>query len=81
MVNDFGEAIAAFVTMPETRQIAQPKELNTTNVNRKRAAPHRKIGLPLQFISVIVKTTAISPLSSSLIVFQSLLPQSIYNNL
>ena len=27
MVNDFGEVIAVFVVMPETRQIAQPKEL------------------------------------------------------
>ena len=47
MVNDFGKAIAAFVAMSETRSIAQPKELNTTNINRKGAAPHRKIGLPL----------------------------------
>ena len=47
MLNDFGEAIAAFVAMPETRQTAQPKELYTTNVNWKGAAPHRKIGLPL----------------------------------
>ena len=37
MVNDFGEAIATFVAMPETRQIAQPKELNATNINRKAA--------------------------------------------
>ena len=47
MANDFGEAIAAFVAMPETRPISQPKELITTNINKKRAAPHRKIGLPL----------------------------------
>ena len=53
MVNDFGEAIAAKAidivakAMPETRPIAQPKKLNTTNINRKEAAPHRKIGLPL----------------------------------
>ena len=47
MVNDFGEAIAAFVVMKETRQIAQTKELDTTNINKNRAAPHRKIGLPL----------------------------------
>ena len=47
MVNDFGEAIAAFVAMPEQDQIAQPKKLNTTNINRKGAAPHREIGLPL----------------------------------
>ena len=33
MVNDFGKAIAAFVTVLETRQIAQPKKLNTTNIN------------------------------------------------
>ena len=47
MVNTFGEAIAAFVAMPETRQILPPKELNTTIINKKGAAPHRKIGLPL----------------------------------
>ena len=47
MVNDFGEAIAAFVAMLETRPIAQPKELNITNINGKGAAPHRKMGLPL----------------------------------
>ena len=35
MVNDLGEAIAAFVAMPETRQIAQPKQLNTTNINSR----------------------------------------------
>ena len=35
MVNDFVEAIAAFVAMPETRQIAQPKELDSTNIDRK----------------------------------------------
>ena len=33
MVNDLGEAIVAFVAMPETRQIAQPKKLNITNNN------------------------------------------------
>ena len=44
MVNDFGEAITAFVAMPETRQIAQPKQLNTININRKGTAQHRKIG-------------------------------------
>ena len=48
MVNNFGEAIAAFVAMPETRQIVPPKELNTPNINRKGAAPHHKIGLPLK---------------------------------
>ena len=47
MVNDFGEAIAAFVAMLETKQIAKPKVLNTTNINRKGAAPDHKIGLPL----------------------------------
>ena len=47
MVNDFGEAIAAFVAMSETRQIAQPKELDITNIDRKGATPHRNIGLPL----------------------------------
>ena len=47
MENNFGKAIAAFVAIPETRQIAPPKELKTTNRNRKGAAPHRKIGLPL----------------------------------
>ena len=47
MVTAFGEAINAFVAMPETRQIALSKELNTTDINRKGAAPHQKIGLPL----------------------------------
>ena len=47
MMNDFGEAIAAFVAKPETRQIVQTKELNTTNINMKGVAPHHKIGLPL----------------------------------
>ena len=47
MVNNFWKAIAAFVAMAETRQLVLPKELNTTNINRKGAAPHRRIGLPL----------------------------------
>ena len=47
MVNDLGEVLVAFVAMPETKQIAQPKELNNTDINKKGAAPHRKIGLPL----------------------------------
>ena len=47
MINVLEEAIAAFVAMPETRQTAQPKELNITNIDRKGAAPHRKIGLPI----------------------------------
>ena len=47
MVNDFGEAIVTFVAMLETRQIAQPKELNITNIYNKGAVPHLKIGLPL----------------------------------
>ena len=56
MVNDFGKAIAAFVAMPETKLIAQPKEIIPqiyknkyklpANINRKGAASHRKIGLP-----------------------------------
>ena len=50
MENSFGEAIAAFVAMPETRQIVPPKELNITNINRKGAAPHCKIGLPLNSV-------------------------------
>ena len=33
--------------MLETRQIAQPKELNITNINREKVKRHRKIGLPL----------------------------------
>ena len=46
MVNDFGEAIAAFVAGSETRQIAQRKNLfNTTNINTNGAATNRKIGL------------------------------------
>ena len=44
MVNGFGEAIAVFVAMPETRH-STAKEHNTTNINRKRAASHRKIDL------------------------------------
>ena len=47
MVNDFNKAMPAFVAMPETKQIAQPKDLNTTNINRKGTAPYRKIGLSL----------------------------------
>ena len=47
MLNDFEEAIVAFVAMPETRQTAQPKELDITNIERKGAAPHRTIGSPL----------------------------------
>ena len=39
MVNDFGEAIDVFVAMPETRQTAQAKELNATNIDSKGAAP------------------------------------------
>ena len=40
--------MAAFVAMPETRPIPQPhQELNTTNINRKAAAPIGKISLPL----------------------------------
>ena len=75
MVNNFRQPIAVFVAMPETRQIAQLKALNVTNINRKGAASHRKIDLPLNsFISVMVKSTTISPLQSVLIVFQSLLP-------
>ena len=50
MVNDFGKAIAAFVAVPETRQIAQlnnliglPKAFSSI----KRVALNRKIGLRL----------------------------------
>ena len=35
MVNDFGEAIAVFAAILKTRQIAQPKRLNTTNINSR----------------------------------------------
>ena len=52
MVNDFGGAIAASVAMSETRPIAQPKELNTTNINKKGAVPYRKHGLPLKSLFV-----------------------------
>ena len=38
MINDFWEAIAAFVAMQKTEQIEQSKELNTSNINRKQAA-------------------------------------------
>ena len=54
MANNFGETIAAFVAMPETRQIAQPKKLNTTNTNRKWAASHRKTALPLNTSSLFM---------------------------
>ena len=47
VANDFGETSAAIVAMQETRQIAQPKEFDTTNINRKGATTHQKIGLPL----------------------------------
>ena len=50
MVNDFREAKAAFVAMPETEPIAQLEEFNSTNTNRKGAASHRKIGLPLNSV-------------------------------
>ena len=43
MVNDFEEAIADFVAMPKTRQIAQPKNFIATN----EGAPNRKICLLL----------------------------------
>ena len=49
-MNDFGVAIAAFVARLETKQIAQPKEITITNRNRKGAAPHSKIGLPLNSV-------------------------------
>ena len=45
MVNEFGKAKA--VAMPETEQTAQPKELNTTNIDRKKAASRRKMCLLL----------------------------------
>ena len=41
MVKDFGKAIAAFDVMPETRPIAQPKEL--TVYTRLIAAPAEKL--------------------------------------
>ena len=66
MENNFGESIAAFVAMSETRQIVPPKELNITNINRKGAAPHRKIGLPLNTLfffnrrdGVVVRASAL----------------------
>ena len=43
MVNDFGGAIGAFVAMPEARHISATKELSTTNINTKGAAPNRKM--------------------------------------
>ena len=52
MANNFGEDIATFVAMLETRQIVQSEELNTTNINRKGAIPHRKIGLLLNTLSL-----------------------------
>ena len=54
MVNDYGEAIVAFAAMPETRQTAQPKEFNTTNINKKGTAPHRKVGLLLSTCSLFL---------------------------
>ena len=41
MVKDFGKAVAAFDVMPETRPIAQPKEL--TVYTRLIAAPADKL--------------------------------------
>ena len=52
MVNDFRKVIATFATLPETRPIAHIKELNTININRKGAATHCKIGLPLNSLSL-----------------------------
>ena len=42
MVNDFEEAIAAFVAMPETKQIAQPEELNISNIDIGQGQHHIK---------------------------------------
>ena len=74
MVNNFREAIVAFVAMAERRQIAQPKELNTTNINRNGASPHRNIGLSLTVYFCNCESNTISPLPSVLTVFQSVRP-------
>ena len=50
MANGFGETIAAVLGMPKTRQVAQPKKLNTTHIDRKGAVPQRKLGLPLNIL-------------------------------
>ena len=42
LVNVFGGAIAAFVAMPETTQMAQPKNL-IPQIYIERAAPNRLI--------------------------------------
>ena len=52
MVNDIEGANATLVAMPKTKQIAQ-------NIDTKRAATNCKIALPLNSLSVIVKTTNI----------------------
>ena len=44
MVNEFEDGIDTFVTTPETRQIAQPKE---HKYKCKGVAPNCEIGLPL----------------------------------
>ena len=46
IVIDFGEAIAAFVAMLETRQNSAAKELNTTIMSGKWTLLNRKISLP-----------------------------------
>ena len=44
MVNDFGKAIAAFVTIPKTRQIPQSKEFDATNININIDSPPIQMG-------------------------------------
>ena len=59
MMNDVGEALAAFVAMPETKPIAQPKELSTTNINWKGGSITSQKRLTTKyFISVIAQATS-----------------------
>ena len=68
--------------MPETRPIAQPNlEFNAANINRKAAAPYRKIGLPINSFFLIVKATTILPLQSVLIIYNLCFRASINDNL
>ena len=48
-VNDFAESTTVFVALQETRQLAQPNKLETTNTHviTKRAPTNHKIGPPL----------------------------------
>ena len=47
MITDFEEAIAALFRCSGNIANSAAKELNTTNIKRKGAAPNRKMGLPV----------------------------------